>query len=138
MRKYRFKINREELSSLPLEIKEKLQKELILLEPYFLLPEGEKTFLEVLKIVFEDKNSNYTTLMPKPSDFKTDAQKEGLGDKNVCEITINQFRSGVNNYDFFFIQLMPVFFNKTYFNLIYSFYQKNFFKLKFNYFWIKK
>lgn len=123
---------------IPENIKDSFKKDLILLESYFNHPNGEELFLRNMQIVYNDKNSNYTTLMLRSSDFKTDAQKEGRGEEDIGGITINDFRDGRNNYDFFFIKMLPVFFKKEYFDSLFLFYKENYKKLKFNYEWLKR
>lgn len=139
MRKNRYSIDRSSLNSLSAELQDKLSRDRVLIEPYFHFKNGKDIFLKTMKIIFEDCNSNKTFFKPKPSEFKTDSQKEGLGDLNIFleefneGFTVNEYRDGRNNFDFFFIQILPAFFKKEDFQLIYDFYEKYFDKLKFNY-----
>jgi len=137
MRKYKYKIDRNLLNkTLSFELQDKLQKEKVLLMPYFHFEESKNIFLKTMKIIFEDCNSGKTMFKAKPGEFKTDSQKEGNGDLNIFDkegFTVNEYRSGSNNFDFFFIQMLPAFHDKDMFEVLYRFYEVNFDKLKFNY-----
>ena len=138
MRKNRYTINREILKSIyTRELNDRLFREKDLLMPYFKLENGRRVFLETLKILRNDKVSDYTVFVAKPGDFKTSKQLEKYGSLyspfSGNEFNVIDYRTGTNNYDLFEIQMRELFYNEEMFLATFNFYKENYDKLKFNY-----
>ena len=138
MRKNRYTIDRTKLIEVYTdELNSKILREKDLLLPYFNLENGKEIFLQTLDILRQDKVSDYTIFVPKPGEFKTSKQLEKNGSLfspfENQEFNVIDFRTGLNNYDLFEIQMRPIFYNEKMFKETFNFYKENFDKLKFNY-----
>lgn len=137
MRKNRYPIDRTAFDIFPEELRYKINKDKPLLKPYFQFEDSKRIFLETLNLLKADTEKGaYTIIKPKPGDFKTDKQLEEGGNDFIPipgGYTVSDYRKGELNFDFFGIQLCPIFHNEILFNIAYKFYEDNFDKLQFNY-----
>ena len=104
------------------------------LTPYFDMENGKKILLDTLNILYQDKNTDITTLHPKPGKFKTDLQEEkGFEYKYLpySDLTIADFRDYNKNLNYIIeYKFLPAFIDENKFNEFYLFIEKRYEFLK--------